>query len=130
MFAKLSIGLSVLLFASTALAEASAVGRWTTIDDETGKPKSVVAIWEEGGKLFGKIEKAEPGWEDSAATAVTGLIVPVVSSPSFLLSVGVWAGVALLIGAIVGWTRQRSGGTVHEPLSIAPVGSSRVPNAH
>jgi uncharacterized protein (DUF2147 family) len=57
MFAKLSIGLSVLLFASTALAEASAVGKWTTIDDETGKPKSVVAIWEEGGKLFGKIEK-------------------------------------------------------------------------
>ncbi len=56
-FAKLSIGLSVVLFASTALAEASAVGRWTTIDDETGKPKSVVAIWEEGGKLFGKIEK-------------------------------------------------------------------------
>ena len=27
------------------------------------------------------------------------------------------------------WTRQRSGGTVHEPLTIAPVGSSRVPNA-
>ena len=57
MFARLSIALPVLLFASTALAEASAVGRWTTIDDETGKPKSVVTIWEEGGKLFGKIEK-------------------------------------------------------------------------
>ena len=80
--------------------------------------------------LFGKIEKAEAGWEDSVATAVTGLIVPVVSSPSFLLSAAVWAGVALLIGAIVGWTRQRGSGTVPEPLTIAPVGSSRVPNAH
>jgi hypothetical protein len=35
-----------------------------------------------------------------------------------------------LVGAIVGWTRQRSGGRVREPLTIAPVGSSRVPNAH
>jgi len=33
------------------------VGRWTTIDDETKKPKSVITIYEEGGKLFGKIEK-------------------------------------------------------------------------
>jgi hypothetical protein len=80
--------------------------------------------------LFGKIEKAGSGWEDSVSGAVSGLIVPVVSSPSFLLSVGVWAVVALLVGAIVGWTRQRSGGRVREPLTIAPVGSSRVPNAH
>ena len=79
--------------------------------------------------LFGKIEKAPTGWEDSVSGAVTGLIVPVVSSPSFLLSVAVWAGVALLVGAIVGWTRQRSGGQVREPLTVAPVGSSRVPNA-
>lgn len=46
------------LFASSAMAQAqSPVGRWTTIDDETKKPKSVITIWEEGGKLFGKIEK-------------------------------------------------------------------------
>lgn len=54
------LGLATLtvLFASSALAQApSAVGRWTTIDDETKKPKSVVTIWEENGKLFGKIEK-------------------------------------------------------------------------
>jgi uncharacterized protein (DUF2147 family) len=47
-----------LLFATSALAQApKAVGRWTTIDDETKKPKSVITIYEEGGKLFGKIEK-------------------------------------------------------------------------
>jgi hypothetical protein len=79
--------------------------------------------------LFGKIEKAQAGWENSVSDAVTGLLVPVVTSPSFLLSVAVWAGVALLVGAIVGWTRQRGADTVHEPLTIAPVGSSRVPNA-
>ncbi len=80
--------------------------------------------------LFGKIDKAVPGWEDSVPAAVTGMIVPVVSSPSFLLSVAVWILVALFVGAIVGWTRQRGARPVHEPLTIAPVGSSRVPNAH
>jgi uncharacterized protein (DUF2147 family) len=33
------------------------VGRWRTIDDATGKVKSIVAIWEEDGKLFGKVEQ-------------------------------------------------------------------------
>lgn len=79
--------------------------------------------------LFGKIEQAEAGWADSVTGAVTGLLIPVVSSPSFLLSIGVWAGVALIVGAIVGWTRQRGANTIREPLTIAPVGSSRVPNA-
>lgn len=54
------LGLTTLamLFATSALAQApSAVGRWTTIDDETKKPKSVITIYEENGKLFGKIEK-------------------------------------------------------------------------
>ncbi len=35
----------------------SPAGRWKTIDDETGKTKSIVVIREEKGKLFGKIEK-------------------------------------------------------------------------
>ena len=35
----------------------SPVGRWKTVDDVTGKAKSVVVIWEENGKLFGRIQK-------------------------------------------------------------------------
>ncbi|MBN8866100.1 MAG: protein kinase [Solirubrobacterales bacterium] len=80
--------------------------------------------------LFGKIEPAPSGWENSVGDAITGLIVPVVTSPSFLLSAAVWVAVSLLVGAIVGWTRQRGRGAEREPLTIAPVGSSRVPNAH
>ena len=62
------------LLAATLLAPAAAlaedltpVGRWTTIDDSTNKPKSVIRIWEEDGKLLGKIESLilEPG-EDPA----------------------------------------------------------------
>ena len=35
----------------------SPVGRWKTVDDVTGKPKSVVTIWEEHGKLYGRVLK-------------------------------------------------------------------------
>lgn len=35
----------------------SPAGRWKTIDDETGKTKSIVVIREEKGKLYGVIEK-------------------------------------------------------------------------
>jgi uncharacterized protein (DUF2147 family) len=38
-------------------AEASPVGLWKTIDDESGKPKSLVRITENNGELDGKIEK-------------------------------------------------------------------------
>lgn len=34
---------------------ASPVGYWKTIDDETGKPRSIVYIWSEGQTLSGKI---------------------------------------------------------------------------
>lgn len=39
-------------------AEPTPVGRWKTIDDKTGNPKAIVQIYEENGKLFGKIEKS------------------------------------------------------------------------
>ena len=36
--------------------ELTPVGRWKTIDDKTGKPKGIVDIYQQSGKLFGKIE--------------------------------------------------------------------------
>ena len=38
-------------------SQTSPVGRWKTVDDVTGKETSVVSIWEEKGKLYGRIEK-------------------------------------------------------------------------
>ena len=35
----------------------SIVGKWTTIDDNSGKQKSVVEIFEKGGKFYGKVTK-------------------------------------------------------------------------
>lgn len=37
------------------LAGAQVTGKWRTIDDATGKPRSVVEIFERGGKLYGKV---------------------------------------------------------------------------
>jgi len=48
-----------MLLTSAAWAQnnASPVGLWKTIDDETGKPKAMVRVTEENGALQGKIEK-------------------------------------------------------------------------
>ena len=47
----LALGLGV----ATALALDSPVGKWNTVDDKSGKVRSEVQIYEQGGKLFGKI---------------------------------------------------------------------------
>lgn len=39
-------------------AELTPVGRWTTVDDKTGKPKAIVQIYDQNGQLFGKVETA------------------------------------------------------------------------
>lgn len=49
------------------------VGKWKTIDDETGKPKSTVEIYERGGLLYGKIvDIVEADKRKSLCTLCTG----------------------------------------------------------
>jgi len=43
------------LLAFTYLSAQSPVGTWKTVDDETGNEKSYVEIYEQNGKLYGKI---------------------------------------------------------------------------
>ncbi len=38
-----------------SFAQTSPLGKWKTIDDDSGKPKSIVEIYEQGGQLFGRI---------------------------------------------------------------------------
>jgi len=47
---------AALLLWAGVTAPLSPVGRWKTIDDKTGKPKAIVRIYEENGRLFGRIE--------------------------------------------------------------------------
>lgn len=54
---KKLILLPLLLFAFSLCAQNPLVGKWRTTDDETGKQKSIVELYEKNGKLYGKIIK-------------------------------------------------------------------------
>src|SRR5713101_7495963 len=47
--------LIALLGAQVTAAADAPVGKWKTVDDKTGKVESEVDLYQEGGKLFGKI---------------------------------------------------------------------------
>ena len=59
---KIIMTLTLLLVSFFATAQ-PIVGKWKTIDDNTGKARSVVEIYEKDGEYFGKIVKLfrEPG---------------------------------------------------------------------
>lgn len=54
---KKSVVFSLVVFFSMIFnaQSQSVIGKWKTIDDETGKPKSVVEIYEKSGKIYGKV---------------------------------------------------------------------------
>lgn len=56
LLALLLLALPLGAFAQGAAAPSSPVGQWTTIDDKTQKPKSVVEIYEaKDGSLAGRV---------------------------------------------------------------------------
>lgn len=64
---RLCIALFVASVSMSALADSmSPVGAWNTIDDETGKPKSLVRITEKDGVISGTVEKiVDPAKQNS-----------------------------------------------------------------
>lgn len=58
--------LATLAFHGAVLAQATPVGLWKTIDDETKQEKSLVRVSEAGGVVTGKIEKLlDPAKQES-----------------------------------------------------------------
>ena len=51
---NLMLTIGVFFFALTMQSQ-SVIGKWKTIDDETGEAKSVVEIYEKSGKVYGKV---------------------------------------------------------------------------
>lgn len=47
--------LSMMVLFSVMTYAQSAVGKWVTIDDKTGKKKSIVNLYKKDGKMYGKI---------------------------------------------------------------------------
>lgn len=68
----------LLTFSLIALTVISAVaqdvtGKWNTIDDNTGKARSVVEIYEQNGKIYGKIiDIVDPTKRDKLCTECPG----------------------------------------------------------
>jgi len=74
---RLSTGLGAvcsLLLLGTAYAASpdSPVGQWKTIDDKTGKPKSIVEITESNGVLTGKIVELLEGAAEKTCSKCEG----------------------------------------------------------
>ena len=60
---KITALLVALVLSNIAFGQ-DVIGQWKTIDDETGKPKSIVNIYQEDGKLYGQIVKTFNGSPD------------------------------------------------------------------
>ena len=64
--------LSMLLATSIGTSQ-SVFGKWKTIDDRTGNPKAIIDIYEEDGKMYGKVvDIVEPGKENFICTKCDG----------------------------------------------------------
>ncbi len=63
---RAQLALCTLLLLTHVSAQTSIFGRWVTIDEQTGKKRSIVEITERGSKAYGKIVQLfrEPGEED------------------------------------------------------------------
>lgn len=69
---KLLLLTALLAFTGGVFAQATPVGLWKTIDDETKQEKSLVRITEEGGVLSGRIEKLmDPAKADATCDKCT-----------------------------------------------------------
>lgn len=72
---KKSVIYSVLfIFAGIVSMQAqSVIGKWKTIDDETGAAKSIVEIYQNNGKVYGKVVQIlEKGKEDKVCEECKG----------------------------------------------------------
>jgi uncharacterized protein (DUF2147 family) len=58
---RLLLTLVLAFFFALGTQAQSEIGKWKTIDDETGKPKSLVEIFKKGDKIYGKILKLYRG---------------------------------------------------------------------
>jgi uncharacterized protein (DUF2147 family) len=47
----------IMIFSTVLLAQSSVIGQWKTVDDNNGRVRSIVEIYEKDGKIYGKIVK-------------------------------------------------------------------------
>ncbi len=69
---KLKMCILLLLIGLSVRAQ-DVLGEWKTVDDKTGTEKSIVEIYQENGKVYGKVNRIlEKGKEDKACENCKG----------------------------------------------------------
>ena len=81
------------------------------------------------GLLFGRFAEVSAGWEKSVPAFTSDLLIPVVTSSTYLVALVVWVVAAVLLGAVVSRVREHRGPPPQRVISLAGVESERVPNA-
>jgi uncharacterized protein YhfF len=46
---------AALFYDHNSCSKPKVTGKWKTIDDQTGEAKSIIEIYEKGGKVYGKV---------------------------------------------------------------------------
>lgn len=59
-------------FGLGAQSTTAPTGRWYTVDEDTGERKSVVEIYEQGGKYFGRVAEILTDKKDAICTECSG----------------------------------------------------------
>ncbi|MEM1260052.1 MAG: DUF2147 domain-containing protein [Bacteroidota bacterium] len=70
---RIIFGIVFFLLAGGQLTAQSIFGKWKTVDDETGETKSIVDIYENKGKVYGKVKQLlEKGRENALCAKCEG----------------------------------------------------------
>ena len=70
---KILLTFSLIVLTVITASAQDVIGKWKTVDDETGKPKSVVEIYKENGKIYGKVvEIVDPTKRDATCIECPG----------------------------------------------------------
>jgi uncharacterized protein (DUF2147 family) len=69
-----SLACFIVFFAcSINVQSQTVIGKWKTVDDETGQARSIVEVYEKSGKIYGKIiEILNPEKRNAVCTKCTG----------------------------------------------------------
>jgi eukaryotic-like serine/threonine-protein kinase len=79
--------------------------------------------------LFGRFAEVPDGWQGSIPAFVTDLLIPILTSSTYLVALAVWLTITVLLGGLFSRLRDRSAGVPPQALRLAAVESERVPNA-
>jgi len=65
--------LGILILVSCKVNSQSILGEWKTIDDISGNPKSILEVYETGGRIYGKVQRIlEKGKENAKCIKCEG----------------------------------------------------------